>query len=439
METLRVNRDQRARGGAGLPSVRARSGVVYRRYGDRGYQFQPLASFGRVNAAMDAGERARARRLARALVARAVHTRHALSWEYPFGIYGARARWTSGLTQAVAAQALARVGLLRAARLAFAAIEPRLIIELPQGPWVRLYSFSNVVVLNAQLQALLSLRQYASLSRDVRAERMTDELARTSKVLLPRFDTGWWSRYELRGGPASLAYHRYVTALLWKLSHALHGSVWAHHAGRFRADWRQPPRLVPLAQTRHVYLRATGARSQARLVFRVSKPAELTVHMGDASATAWRPAGRHVLLWRPAVRTPSSVTASISATDYAGNSAHAKLLPVGVRRDTAPPVLRTQLIGNALFWWARDALSPHLRVVLLSPEPRGGIRRTALPHPGGGGVLAVVPPARLVVADGSGNIAQVGVAAYGVQAPSPRAADLPALRPAARERLIWVR
>jgi len=268
---------------------------------------------------------------------------------------------------------------------------------------------------------------------------MNDELARTSQMLLPRFDTGWWSRYELRGGMASLDYHRYVTALLWKLSHVLGGGVWAHQARRFSADWRQPPRLVPSAQSRRVYLLATGARSQVRLVFRVSKPAELTVQVGDTSATAWRPAGTHVLLWRPAAHTRSRVAPSISARDYAGNSAHAMLLPISVRRDTTPPVLRAQLIGNVLFWRARDALSTHLRGVLLSPGPRGGIRRTKLPHLGGAGVLSVIPPARLVVADDSGNIAQVGLAAFRQPAPSPRAADLPALRPAAHERLIWIR
>ncbi len=81
-ETLLVNREQLARSGAELRDVRARSGLVYRRYGDSGYQFQPLASFGRVNAAMDAGERARARTLARALLARAQHTR----WSAPVSV-----------------------------------------------------------------------------------------------------------------------------------------------------------------------------------------------------------------------------------------------------------------------------------------------------------------------------------------------------------------
>ena len=89
-EARDVNRAHRA----GPRDVRARSGVVYRRYGAHGYQFQPLASFGLVNALIDAGKRRRAMSLARALVARGVHVGPDIYWEYSFGMYGARPRWT---------------------------------------------------------------------------------------------------------------------------------------------------------------------------------------------------------------------------------------------------------------------------------------------------------------------------------------------------------
>ena len=77
--------------------------------------------------------------------------------------------WTSGLAQAVAAQALARAGRKEEARRAFLAIPDRLLIRLPQGPWIKLYGYSNVVVLNAQLQAALSIGHYARLTNDTRA------------------------------------------------------------------------------------------------------------------------------------------------------------------------------------------------------------------------------------------------------------------------------
>ena len=431
-ETRDVNRAHLV----GPRDVRAPSGAVYRRYGAYGYQFQPLASFGRVNALIDAGERRRARSLASTLVARGEHIGQRLYWEYPFGMYGARPRWTSGLTQAVAAQALARVGLMSDAHRAFAAIAPKLLMGLPQGPWVRLYSFSNTVVLNAQLQALLSVHQYAALTHDPRARALTNRLAQSSRLLLPRFDTGWWSRYELSGGNAPIDYHRYVTSLLWKLARTFGGGVWARQAQRFRVDSRRPPALSVLPPRRRVYLLSTGRHAQVSLVFVVSKPAMLTVRVGSVSATAWRPAGRHVLLWRPGAHTRPVVTARISAVDYAGNRGSASSRAIQVRRDTTPPVVEAQRIGDALFWRARDRLSRHLRGVLLGPgrtelrDLRPSGVRSILPGP--------APPAWLLVADSSGNTARVRLSGSTVAAArGPR--GLPALGPPSREALIWVR
>lgn len=431
VETRAVNRTHLG----GPRDVRVLSGIVYRRYGARGYQFQPLASFGRVNALLDAGKRQRARSLARALVARGVNIGPGLYWEYSFGMYGAAPRWTSGLTQAVAAQALARIGLIRDARRAFAAITPKLLIGLPEGPWVRLYSFSNAVVLNAQLQALLSLRQYAALAHDRRARELTQELAESSRMLLPRFDTGWWSRYELSGGNAPLDYHRYVTVLLWKVARTFGGALWAREAQRFRFDWRQPPALSVLPPRRMVYLLSSGRHAQISLVFTVSKPAVLTIRIGDVSATAWRPAGRHLLLWRPGAQTRSAVTATISAVDLAGNRTSVATDSIQVHRDTTPPAVDAQLVGDVLFWRARDQLSHHLRGVLLGPG------RTELRNVAHSGVRSLLPgtvhPTWLLVADSAGNTARVRLSESTPAAQQPP--RLPALTPPTREALIWVR
>jgi hypothetical protein len=432
IETRVVNRAHLV----GPRDVRAPSGVVYRRYSAHGYQFQPLASFGRVNALIDAGERRKARALARALVARGERIGPHLYWEYSFGVYGARPQWTSGLTQAVAAQALARIGLVGDARRAFTAITPKLLMGLPQGPWVRLYSFSNSVVLNAQLQALLSLHQYAELTHDSHARGLTRALARSSRLLLPRFDTGWWSRYELAGGNAPVDYHRYVTSLLWKLARTFGGGVWARQAQRFRVDWREPPALAVVPPRRRVYLLSSGRHAQASVVFTVSKPAVVTVRVGGVSATAWRPAGRHVLLWRPGAHTRPTVTATISAVDYAGNRGSASSRAIEVRRDTTPPVVEARLFGDALFWRARDRLSRHLRGVLL------GAGRTELGDMGPSGLRPVPPwgppPAWLLVADSSGNTVRVRLSGHA--AGTPRGPlTLPALRPPVREALLWVR
>lgn len=139
-------------------------------------------------------------------------------WEYPFA-YGPAAPWTSGMAQAVAAQALARtgrasgdVGLLAAARRARRGLDG-LLDERAEGPWVRLYSAGGPVVLNAQLQAALAVGDYATIARDRPAARLAERLRAAARALLLRFDTGFWSRYALDGPLASAHYHRYVAGL----------------------------------------------------------------------------------------------------------------------------------------------------------------------------------------------------------------------------------
>ena len=216
-------------------------GAVYRS-GLTGRYFHPLGSFGKLNLAVTAGNRRQAQRMADALIARGSRQgRFGLVWYY--NVPGGRSGWTSGLAQAVAAQALARAGRKSAARRAFLPIPQRLVTRLPQGPWIKLYGYSDAVVLNAQLQAALSLGEYARLTNDDRARRLARDLRRTARVLLPRFDTGSWSRYALGGGAATLEYHSYVTALLWKLSARQAGGRWRVYANRFSKYRRLPPVL----------------------------------------------------------------------------------------------------------------------------------------------------------------------------------------------------
>src|SRR5207248_654624 len=118
---------------------------------------------------------------------------------FPFG--SGAAPWTSGLAQAVAAQALARAGdrlsdpaLLDAADGAYASLPP-LVTALAAGPWVSLYSFDSSPVLNAQLQAALSVDDYAEVTGNDAAATLALRLRATAARLLPRFDTGFWSLY----------------------------------------------------------------------------------------------------------------------------------------------------------------------------------------------------------------------------------------------------
>ena len=142
--------------------------------------------------------------------------------------------WVSGFTQAVGAQALARAGsllsdplLLWAADASFRALRGPLLMPIGGGSWVREYGFTSEVILNAQLQSLLSLESYARIAGTSGARRLAAELYTASRTLLPRFSLGSWSRYSLGGNAATPSYHTYHLDLLRKLAAAHPGDgIW---------------------------------------------------------------------------------------------------------------------------------------------------------------------------------------------------------------------
>ena len=64
-----------------------------------------------------------------------------MEYYFPFG--GGYPPWTSGMVQAVAARAFAADDDGFVARKAYLALRP-LVFPLSAGPWIRLYSFSNL-------------------------------------------------------------------------------------------------------------------------------------------------------------------------------------------------------------------------------------------------------------------------------------------------------
>ena len=215
--------------------VIAADGIAYRFFSPAaGLQFHPLANAGQLNGLLAAGNVAEARALAAELAARAVPERNgAAVWEYEFDFGNERAPWTSGMAQAVMAQALARAGDLGLARRAYRAIPGSLDRMLPAGPWIRLYSGRGDVVLNAQLQSAISIADYAQATGDHGAAVLANQLLGAAKTMLPRFDTGHWSRYEL-GVESDLHYQDYVIELLQLLATRTGEPVWADEAQRFK-------------------------------------------------------------------------------------------------------------------------------------------------------------------------------------------------------------
>ena len=215
-------------------------GAVYRYMPGHGFQFHPLANAARLNALARREKTEEARSLADALAARSVREGRGIAWEYYFP-FGGPSRWTSALAQAVAAQALARASLLiddpRAltlARGAFRTLPGELSRPVEGGTWVREYGYSDMAVLNAQLQSLVSVSEYVELSGDEQARAFGADLAAASRTLLPRFDTGCWSLYALDGNPATPHYHAYHVSLLNQLARSTGEAIWAETAARWR-------------------------------------------------------------------------------------------------------------------------------------------------------------------------------------------------------------
>jgi hypothetical protein len=209
----------------GAPSDRhSRSGLVFRYYVGSGWQFQPLLSFEHLNNLVTAHQASAAQRLVQALLARGERHGAALYWRYDFP-FGGPVPWTSGFVQAIAAQALARASrlleqpvLLERAEAALRGLRHGLLLHVGGGLWIREYGFTRQVILNSQLQSLISLHSYAQLVTMPQADRLVQSLYRATSRLLPRFDLGCHSLYQLGGPVADSHYQDYHVALLKRLA-----------------------------------------------------------------------------------------------------------------------------------------------------------------------------------------------------------------------------
>jgi hypothetical protein len=92
-----------------------------------------------------------------------------------------------------------------------------LLLHVGGGLWIREYGFTRQVILNSQLQSLLSLGSYARLVATPQTDRLVQSLYRATVRLLPRFDLGCHSLYQLGGPVANHHYQDYHVALLKRL------------------------------------------------------------------------------------------------------------------------------------------------------------------------------------------------------------------------------
>ena len=370
---LRENADllaRRAVPASGTDYV-GRSGIVYRAGWGLGVQFHPLANVAALNAHMYTNQLGKAASLAAALAARAVPTRRGGGvWEYYFPYAGGRPPWTSGMAQAIGAQAFARAGrrltapdLFTVADAAYNAIPGALVRDVSTGPWIRLYSFNGMVVLNAQLQAVLSLLNYGKIVHNVAAVGVADRLEDAARALLPAFDTGAWSNY-LPGQEAELKYHLYHVDLTRLLAQRTNGDAWADTHARFARYTREPPAFDAGDPVPPFYpWPVDGFRDGARISYWVSKISSVSVTVGGRRfAQGVRRRGWHTLVWKPGRKAARAYAPRVAARDLAGNAGAATLRPVTVAVDRKPPAVQASAAGRRVTWKAVDPTTPWLRM-----------------------------------------------------------------------------
>jgi hypothetical protein len=299
-------------------------GVVYRYFAGRCFEFHPLANFGALNAHIAANDVDATQRLADALIARGVYQQGGgIAWEYTLPYAGGHAPWLSGMAQAVAAQAYARAAALvperetaymREARAAYNVIPKRLLTSVAAGPWIRLYSFSSLRVLNAQLQAVVSLQSYAVQAEDNDAGSLAARMQRSAAATLARFDTGYWTYYALPNDPSSLDYQRFVVQLLRKLSSV--DARFADASTRIGRYEKEPP----------AFRLENGSLGSLR--FWLSKPATVQANTGAGpTRRVTLAAGWHTFGWAEPKR-PGVYPVHVTAVDASGNKASFDALPI---------------------------------------------------------------------------------------------------------------
>lgn len=383
-------------------------GVLYRFVAGHGYEFHPLGDFGALNTLILAGKTDQAKALADALVARGVPVDGRLLWSYPFPFGHGTPPWRSGMAQAVAAQALARTGqatadqgLLDAADQAYAAIPGRLVRALPQGPWIKLYSFDAAPVLNAQLQSVISIGDYAQISGNTGAAGLAAQLQATAEALLPRFDTGFWSLYSLGGGEAPLSYHDYVVQLLRRLAARTGDATWSDAATKFQSYETQAPVVKPSVAATAGAAAAPiviypdpqdGYLDAATFTFWLSKLSTVTLRAGGRTQSVSLGHGTQSITWSPGLRAPGTYYPALTAVDAAGNSTKISLRQVVIRA-LAPPVVDAHLAGKrTLVWSATDEGTPWLHFVVRLDDGTKRRYRDLGHQPLTGRLVLVTPP-----------------------------------------------
>jgi len=225
------------------------SQLVWEYYAGQGLELQPLATFGRADGFYTAGPSMypAMRSLLAEMIPLAAERAGGIVWEYYFYYSGGSPPWVSAMAQGTGLEALTRaqkafggnylkIGL-RALPLFTAGPPAGVRVRTRRGARYVQYSFTpQTDIINAFLQSLIGLYDFAQASGSRQAQRLFAAGDAQARAELPSFDTGTWSLYQLRPREEdSLDYHKLVTGFLDELCSRTHARVYCTTADHFHA------------------------------------------------------------------------------------------------------------------------------------------------------------------------------------------------------------
>ena len=309
----------------------AGSQLVWEYYPGQGIQLQELGNFGKADGLLSAGAAAHGQLqgLLSELIPLAASRAGGLTWEYYFNFDGGRPPWTSAMSQATALEALTRaykasgdrsyLAIAHRALALFTTAPPLgVFVKTPAGARYLQYSFAPATdIINAFLQSLIGLYDYAQASADPEAAALFAAGNAQAQLELPHFDTGAWSLYQ-PGSEDTLGYHELVTGFLQELCQRTSAPAYCVTAAHFSSYLRTPPTLQLLTSRARI-------DKPAKIYFRLSKYSHVGIVVSSASRTvlltsAYFPYGIDDFSL-PALKAGGTDAVRLAATDLAGNFA----------------------------------------------------------------------------------------------------------------------
>jgi hypothetical protein len=335
-ETLDVNREWWTTGpllSSGQYVEFSDSQLVWEYYAGQGIELQVLATFGKADGLYTGGpsDYAEMKEVLSQIIPLAVNRAGGLVWEYYFRFDGGVPPWTSAMSQGTGIEALTRASeafddpnyltLAHEALPVFTA-PPPVGVRVPTSLGARYvqYTFApNALILNAFLQSLIGLYDYAKVSHDALAQQLFAAGNAEAEAEVPKFDTGAWSLYQ-PGVEDTLSYHELVTGFLGQLCTRTKAAVYCVTAQHFTAYLTTPPTLALV--TTHVRKGKTSSIS-----FNLSKISRVgIVVVGPGGNTLFSTSATFGYGTRsfsvPALKHKGTYTIRMSATDLAGNFNH---------------------------------------------------------------------------------------------------------------------